>query len=110
MLLKTELYQPTQTPQHPQNGRSTILHKGGESQLRSALDLGAELVGHYRIRSAAAQEEISVAVLGRRHFRRTISGRVYQNLSRLTTQWEESITGGLARIDRARKALVGRCV
>jgi hypothetical protein len=48
MLLRTELYQPTQTPQHPQNGPSTILHKGGESQLRSALDLGAELVGQMK--------------------------------------------------------------
>jgi hypothetical protein len=38
-----------------------------------------------------------------RHFRSTISGRVYQNLSRLTTQWEESITGGLARIDKEAK-------
>jgi GTP-binding protein EngB required for normal cell division len=38
-----------------------------------------------------------------RHFRRTISDRVYQNLSRLTTQWEESITEALRQIDKEAK-------
>ena len=31
----------------------------------------------------------------RRHFARAISYLVYQNLSRLSTQWEESINGAL---------------
>ena len=38
-----------------------------------------------------------------RHFRRTISDRVYQNLSRLTTQWEDSVKEGLWRIDKEAK-------
>jgi hypothetical protein len=33
----------------------------------------------------------------RRHFARTIAYLVYQNLSRLSTQWEESINGALGR-------------
>jgi GTP-binding protein EngB required for normal cell division len=75
MLLRTEPYKPTETPQYSLNGRSTVPHESGVSPLRSALDLAAELVEHYRIsdletflatiQGAAAQEEISVAVLGR---------------------------------------------
>jgi hypothetical protein len=38
-----------------------------------------------------------------RHFLRTISDRVYQNLSRLTTQWEESVNDGLWRMDKEAK-------
>jgi len=38
-----------------------------------------------------------------RHFVRTISDRVYQNLSRLTTQWEESVNDGLWRMDKEAK-------
>ena len=41
-----------------------------------------------------------------RHFSRTISYLVYQNLSRLSTQWEESINGALWGIEReARRRL-----
>jgi GTP-binding protein EngB required for normal cell division len=74
MLLRTEPYKPTETPQYSPNGWSTVPYKSG-SPLRSALDQAAELVERYRIsdletllatiQSAAAQEEISVAVLGR---------------------------------------------
>jgi GTP-binding protein EngB required for normal cell division len=45
-----------------------------------------------------------------RHFRGTISGRVYQNLSRLTTQWEESVTEGLWRIDKEAKHRLGELI
>jgi GTP-binding protein EngB required for normal cell division len=76
MLLRTELHQShTETPQYWPDGRAKMLHASGESPLRSALDLGAEIVGRYRIsdlqgllatiQGAAAQEEITVAVLGR---------------------------------------------
>jgi len=35
-----------------------------------------------------------------RHFRQTISRAVYQNISRLTTQWEESIHSALWRVEK----------
>jgi hypothetical protein len=35
-----------------------------------------------------------------RHFARTISYLVYQNLSRLSTQWEESINGALWGVEK----------
>jgi hypothetical protein len=42
----------------------------------------------------------------RRHFARTISYLVYQNLSRLSTQWEESVNGALWSIEKeARRRL-----
>ncbi|MGO9231230.1 MAG: dynamin family protein [Bryobacteraceae bacterium] len=42
----------------------------------------------------------------RRHFARTISYLVYQNLSRLSTQWEESINGALWGVEHeARRRL-----
>ncbi|MGA2119873.1 MAG: dynamin family protein [Bryobacteraceae bacterium] len=42
----------------------------------------------------------------RRHFARTISYLVYQNLSRLATQWEESINGALWGVEKeARRRL-----
>ena len=42
----------------------------------------------------------------RRHFARTISYLVYQNLSRLSTQWEESINGALWGVEKeARRRL-----
>jgi GTP-binding protein EngB required for normal cell division len=42
----------------------------------------------------------------RRHFARTVSYLVYQNLSRLSTQWEESINGALWAVDKeARRRL-----
>ncbi|HEY9141299.1 MAG TPA: dynamin family protein [Bryobacteraceae bacterium] len=42
----------------------------------------------------------------RRHFARTISYLVYQNLSRLSTQWEESIRGALNGVEKeARRRL-----
>jgi GTP-binding protein EngB required for normal cell division len=41
-----------------------------------------------------------------RHFARTISYLVYQNLSRLSAQWEESINGALAAVEKeARRGL-----
>jgi hypothetical protein len=41
-----------------------------------------------------------------RHFARTICYLVYQNLSRLSTQWEESITGALWSVEKeARRRL-----
>jgi hypothetical protein len=41
-----------------------------------------------------------------RHFGRTISYLVYQNLSRLSTQWEESINGALWGVEKeARRRL-----
>ena len=45
-----------------------------------------------------------------RHFRSTIADRVYQNLSRLTTQWEESVTEGLWRIDKEAKHRLGELI
>ena len=42
----------------------------------------------------------------RRHFARTVSYLVYQNLSRLSTQWEESINGALWGVEKeARRRL-----
>jgi GTP-binding protein EngB required for normal cell division len=42
----------------------------------------------------------------RRHFARTVSYLVYQNLSRLSTQWEESVNGALWGIEKeARRRL-----
>jgi GTP-binding protein EngB required for normal cell division len=42
----------------------------------------------------------------RRHFARTISYLVYQNLSRLSTQWEESINGAMWNVEKeARRRL-----
>jgi GTP-binding protein EngB required for normal cell division len=42
----------------------------------------------------------------RRHFARTISYLIYQNLSRLSTQWEESINGALWGVEKeARRRL-----
>jgi GTP-binding protein EngB required for normal cell division len=42
----------------------------------------------------------------RRHFAKTISEKVYQNLSRLGSQWEESINDALWRVEKeARKRL-----
>ncbi len=42
----------------------------------------------------------------RRHFARTVSYLVYQNLSRLSTQWEESIRGALWGVEKeARRRL-----
>jgi GTP-binding protein EngB required for normal cell division len=38
--------------------------------------------------------------LVRRHFARTISHRVYQNLSRLSAQWEETINEALRRVEK----------
>jgi GTP-binding protein EngB required for normal cell division len=41
-----------------------------------------------------------------RHFARTISYLIYQNLSRLSAQWEESINGALAAVEKeARRRL-----
>jgi GTP-binding protein EngB required for normal cell division len=36
----------------------------------------------------------------RRHFRRTISALIFQNLSRLSTQWEDSINGALWSVEK----------
>ena len=42
----------------------------------------------------------------RRHFARTISYMIFQNLSRLSTQWEESINGALWEVEKeARRRL-----
>lgn len=38
-----------------------------------------------------------------RHFMRTISDKIYQNLSRLSSQWEESINDALWRVDKEAK-------
>jgi GTP-binding protein EngB required for normal cell division len=76
MLLRTEPFQPAiEVPENPSKGRSSMLRSDGESALRSALGLGVEIVRRYEIsdlegllattQGAAAQEEISVAVLGR---------------------------------------------
>jgi len=44
--------------------------------------------------------------LVRRHFARTISDKIYQNLSRLSAQWEESVNDALWRVEKeARRRL-----
>ena len=42
----------------------------------------------------------TVETMVRRHFTRTISNLVSQNLSRLATQWEESINAALWRVEK----------
>ena len=44
--------------------------------------------------------------LVRRHFKHTISDKIYQNLSRLSAQWEESVNDALWRVEKeARRRL-----
>jgi hypothetical protein len=48
----------------------------------------------------------AIKAIVRRHFARTISYLVYQNLSRLSTQWEESLNGALWGVEKeARRRL-----
>jgi hypothetical protein len=44
-----------------------------------------------------------IKALVRRYFARTISYLVFQNLSRLSAQWEESIHGALWGVDKEAK-------
>jgi len=42
----------------------------------------------------------TIKAVVRRHFARTISYLIYQNLSRLSTQWEESVNGALWSVEK----------
>jgi GTP-binding protein EngB required for normal cell division len=46
----------------------------------------------------------------RRHFARTISYLIYQNLSRLSTQWEESVNGALWGVEKEARRRVDELI